>query len=218
MAIVQNPITGRSKNKFGTAVFTTQFGKNVMRTKPLEVRNPKTEGQVKQRNKFTITVDLVRNVLPLINEIYAGSLRKMSPFNKVTSINVKNAFAGEPPVLDHTKVALCDFEGSSVNSVTLLAQPNQAMDVSWDPGTSIQEELDSNISFVLFNCSSNKAVIYRDVAPRSDGYATVVAPVYWVGEMTALHILTIDVNQIVSREHMKLIKFKAGADASSVVQ
>ncbi len=218
MVIVQNPITGRSKKKFGTAVFTTQFGKNVMRTKPLEVKNPKTEGQVRQRNKFSTTVDLVRNVLPLINEIYAGSLRKMSPFNKVTSLIVKNAFSGDPPVLDHTKVTLCNFEGSSIKGVTLLAQPNQEMDISWDTGTINQEELDSNISFVLFNCSSNKAVIYRDVAPRSDGNATIVAPEYWVGDMTALHVLTIDVNQRVSNKHMKLIKFKAGADASSVVQ
>lgn len=218
MAIVQNPITGRSKKKFGTAVFSTQFGKNVMRTKPLEVKNPRSEGQVKQRNKFTITVDLVRNVLPLINEVYAGSLRKMSPFNKITSLIVKNAFTGEPPVLDHTKVALCHFEGSSVRNVTLLAQPNQVMEVSWEPGTNIQEELDSSLTFVLFNCTTNKAMIYRDVALRSDGFATIEAPDYWVGDMTALHILSIDVNQTVSNDYMKLIKFKAGADASSVVQ
>lgn len=83
MAIVQNPITGRTKKKFGTAVFSKQFGKNVMRSKPMEVKNPQTVGQVTQRNKFATTVDLVRQVLPLINKVYAGSLSKMSPFNKV---------------------------------------------------------------------------------------------------------------------------------------
>ena len=31
MAIVQNPITGRTKKKFGSAVFSKQFGKNTMR-------------------------------------------------------------------------------------------------------------------------------------------------------------------------------------------
>ena len=87
MAIVQNPITGRTKKKFGTAVFSKQFGKNVMRSKPIEVKNPQTEGQVTQRNKFATTVFLVKQVLPLINDVYAGSLRKMSPFNKITSIN-----------------------------------------------------------------------------------------------------------------------------------
>ena len=42
MAIVQNPITARTKKKFGNAVFSKQFGKNVMRSKPMEVKNPQT--------------------------------------------------------------------------------------------------------------------------------------------------------------------------------
>lgn len=218
MAIVQNPITGRSKKKFGTAVFSTQFGQNVMRTKPLEVKNPKSEGQVKQRNKFSITVALVRHVLPIINEAYAGSLKKMSPFNKVTSINVKNAFVGNPAVLDHTKVSLCDFIGSTVNNVTLTSLASQVMEVSWDPNTTEPEELASDLTFVLFNCTTNKGLIFRDVAPRTDGFATIVAPEDWVGDMTSLHIMTIDVNQKVSNNYMKLIKFKAGADSPSVVQ
>jgi hypothetical protein len=98
-----------------------------MRSKPMEVKNQQTVGQVTQRNKFATTVDLVRQVLPLINEIYAGSLRKMSPFNKITSINVRNAFVGDPPVLDHTKVILCEFEGSSVFNASLSAQPNKVI-------------------------------------------------------------------------------------------
>ncbi len=217
MAIVQNPITGRSKNKFGTAVFSKQYGKNTMRAKPLDVKNPKTAGQVKQRNKFSIVVELIRQVLPLINEVYAGSLKKMSPYNKVTSINVKTAFVGEPPVLDHTKVVLCDFNGSTVRNVTLTGQPAQVMDITWDPGTTEQEELDAPLTFVLFNCSTNEGVIYRDEALRSAGLASITAPPVWVGEQTALHILTTDVSKKVKGNTMRLIKFKAGADASSVV-
>ena len=217
MAIVQNPITGRTKKKFGTAVFSKQFGKNTMRTKPMDVKNPKTVGQVKQRTKFSTVVELVRQVLPLINEVYAGSLKKMSPFNKITSINVKNAFAGDPPVLDHTKVVLCHFEGSTVNNVTLTGQPAQVMDITWDPHTIEQQELDTYLSFVIFNCTSNLGMIYRDVALRSAGAASVTLPPSWVGDMTSLHVLTTDVNQKIKKDYMRLIKFKAGADPSSVV-
>lgn len=217
MAIVQNPITGRSRKKFGTAVFSKQYGKNTMRAKPLDVKNPKTVGQVKQRNKFSIVVEMIRQVLPLINEVYAGSLKKMSPYNKVTSINVKTAFVGEPPVLDHTKVILCDFNGSTVRNVTLTGQPAQVMDVVWDPNTTEQEELDAPLTFVLFNCGTNEGVIYRDVALRSAGLASITAPPLWVGDQTALHILTTDVSKKVRGKTMRLIKFKAGADASSVV-
>ena len=217
MAIVQNPITGRSRKKFGTAVFSKQYGKNTMRAKPLDVKNPKTVGQVKQQNKFSIVVEMIRQVLPLINEVYAGSLKRMSPYNKVTSINVKTAFVGEPPVLDHTKVVLCDFNGSTVNNVTLIGQVDQVMDITWDPNTNEQEELDTPLTIVLFNCSTNLGIIFRDVALRSAGVASVSVPPSWVGAMTSLHIVTTDVNQKVKKKTMNLIKFKAGADAASVV-
>ncbi len=217
MAIVQNPITGRTKNKFGTAVFSKNFGKNTMRSKPMDVKNPKTAGQVKQRTKFKTVVELIRQVLPLINEVYAGSLKKMSPFNKVTSINVKTAFVGEPPVLDHTKVVLCDFTGSSVDNVTLTGQAAQVMDITWDPGTTKQKELDAPLTFVLFNCGTNEGVIYRDVALRSAGLASITAPPLWVGEMTALHIVTTNVDDKVKKNNFSLIKFKAGDDPASVV-
>lgn len=217
MAIVQNPITGRTKKKFGTAVFSTQFGKNTMRTKPINVKNPKTDAQVKQRTKFTIVVDLIRQVLPLINEVYSGSLKNMSPYNKITSINVKNAFTGEPPVLDHTKIVLCHFEGSSVNNVVLTPQANQVIDIAWVANTNIQEELDALLTFIVFNCSTNQAMVFTDVAQRSDGIASITVNESWVGDMIALHVITTDEMQLVSGKTMRLIKYKAGADPSSTV-
>jgi len=62
MAIVQNPITGRTRNKFGTAVFSKQFGLNTMRTKPEGMKNPNTPAQATQRSKFLTVVYLIRQV------------------------------------------------------------------------------------------------------------------------------------------------------------
>jgi hypothetical protein len=218
MAIVQNPITGRTKKTFGTAVFSKQWGKNTMRAKALEVKNPRTEGQVKQRTKFSTTVTLVRQVIPLINEVYARSLKKMSPFNKITSINVKNAFVGEPPELDHTKVVLCDFMGSTVKNVTLTGEIDQVMDITWDPGTTNVDELASLLTFVLFNCVTNEAIFFRDVAARDAGLVSVIAPEEWVDDMTALHVMTTDFNQVLANAPKKILKYKAGADLSSIVK
>ncbi len=218
MAIVQNPITGRTKKAFGTAVFSKQFGNNTMRTKAMDVKNPRTEGQVKQRNKFSTIVDLIRQVLPLINEVYAGSLTKMSPYNKITSINVKNAFVGEPPVLDHTLVVLCDFVGSTVQNVTLTGQDDQVMDITWDPATVDADELASLLTFVIFNCDTNKAMIFTDVAARGVGSASVTVPSDWVGAQTALHVVTSDASQILAGKPKKIVKYKAGADLTSIVK
>lgn len=218
MAIVQNPITGRTRKAFGTAVFSKQFGQNTMRTKPAGVKNPNTIGQSTQRTKFSTIVGLIRQVLPLINSVYAGTLKKMSPFNKIVSINVKNAFAGDPPELDHTKVILCDFEGSTVRNVTLTAQPDQVMDVAWDPHTTNTDELSSPITLILINCTTNKVMLYPDVDFRSAGSATITAPADWVDNQTALHVFTVDYTQIVARNPKGIIKFQAGCDADSIVQ
>jgi len=218
MAIVQNPITGRTRKSFGTAVFSKSYGNNTMRSKAMDVRNPRTEGQMRQRNKFSITVELVRQVLPLINEVYAGSLTTMSPFNKITSINVKNAFVGEPPVLDHTKVVLCDFVSPSVVNVTLTGQDDQVMDITWDPGTTNADDLASSLTFVLFNCDTNQAIIFRDAALRSAGTASVTVPSDWVGAQTALHVLTSESAVLLAGKPRKDVKFKAGADLSSIVK
>jgi len=218
MAIVQNPITGRTRKMFGTAVFSKQFGKNTMRTKPAGVKNPNTIGQSTQRFKFSTIVGLIRQVLHLINLVYAGTLKKMSPFNKIVSINVKNAFTGYPPELDHTKVVLCDFDGSSVSNVVLTAQPDQVMDVSWDPNTTNPDELASTITLILINCTTNQVEQYPDIAIRSAGSASITAPSDWVGSMTALHVVTADYSQFIASRPKGIIKFKAGFDASSVVQ
>lgn len=218
MAIVQNPITGRTKKKFGTAVFSKQFGKNTMRSKPMDVKNPNTIGQATQRTKFSTIVNLIRQVLTLINSVYAGTLKNMSPFNKIVSINVKNAFTGDPPVLDHTKVILCDFEGSTVNNVTMTAQPNQVMDIAWEPNTTNPDELSTPLTLILINCITNKVMMFPDVDIRSAGATTITAPADWVGSQTALHVLTVDYSQILAGNPKGIIKYKAGCDADSIVQ
>ena len=86
MAIVQNPITGRTKKAFGSAVFAKQYGKNTMRTKPLEVKNPKTLKQKMQRSKFSLMVAIgtpfVQSdfafskaaIMELLNAVFAASI------------------------------------------------------------------------------------------------------------------------------------------------
>ena len=60
MAISQNPITGRMRQKMSNVVFSTVFSQNVVRSKPLTVRNPKTAAQIKHREYFTKVVQLCK--------------------------------------------------------------------------------------------------------------------------------------------------------------
>ena len=223
MAIVQNPITGRTRKKFGTAVFSKNYEQNTMRTKPMQVSNPRTEGQVRQRSKFAQTVDLIRQVLPIVNDAYSNTLKNMSPFNKIVSLNVKSIFTDGTNEIDYTKVQFCDNEGSSVRSVDMTCEDDQVINFLWEPNTSDQAELDAPVSIILVNCTKNKALNFADVAARSENAASVTAPIEWVGDVVAAYFSTTDLTTSAPKANgsvpaKKVIRFKAGADLAKNVK
>lgn len=87
MAIVQNPVTGRSKNAFANAIFTTILGKNVMRSKPLKVANPRTIAQQKTRKKISYLSEQAKALKNAIDIGYKKAALYMYPRNKFTSEN-----------------------------------------------------------------------------------------------------------------------------------
>lgn len=223
MAIVQNPITGRTRKKFGTAVFSKHYEQNTMRSKPLQVANPRTEGQVMQRSKFAQTVDLIRQVLPVVNDAYSNKLKNMSPFNKIVSLNAKNIFTEGTNEIDYTKVQFCDNEGSSVRNVEMTCEVDQVIGFLWEPNTTDLNELDAPVSLILVNCIKNKALNFANVAQRSESNASIIAPVEWVGDIVAAYFTTIDLTTSVPKADgsipvKKVIRFKAGAELTKTVK
>ena len=85
MAISQNPITGRMRQKMSNVVFSTVYSQNVVRSKPLTVRNPRTTGQVNHRDYFTKVVQLCK-ILKTVEGVAKRSSRtgrnpKMSAYS-----------------------------------------------------------------------------------------------------------------------------------------
>ena len=218
MAIVQNPLIGEIRKSFGNAVFYVRYGKIIMSAKPLNPKNPKTPAQLRQRSKMRTTIQFVRQVAPLLRLVYADILTDRSPFNKIVGINLKNAFTGNPPVLDHTKVVFCDVIGSTISGVEITARPNHIMEITWDPNTGNPDEMASLLTFILVNCTTNRVMVCRDLVSRNAGSVSMTVPSDWVGAMTALHVLTYDYSQIVLDKPQAIIKFHNGCDTGSTVQ
>ena len=223
MAIVQNPITGRTRKKFGTAVFSKHYDQNTMRSRAMQVSNPRTEGQVMQRSKFAKTVDLIRQVLPSVNDAYSGTLKNMSPFNKIVSINAKNSFVEGTNEIDYTKIQFCDNDGSSVRNVEMTCENDQVISFIWDANTTDQAELDEPVSIILVNCAKNKALNFPNAALRSANAASITAPIEWVGDVVAAYLNTTDFTTSNPKADgsiptKKVIKFKAGADLAKNVK
>lgn len=92
MAVVQNTLIGSSRGKVGGTVFTRQFGKNVLKSKPLSVYNPQSDKQKDQRVSLAKTVALYRSISSVVNQTFKSQAVGMSAFNAFTSKAKLNAF------------------------------------------------------------------------------------------------------------------------------
>lgn len=129
MAIVQNPVTGRSKNAFANAIFTTVLGQNVMRSKPLQVANPRTLPQRQARAKLAYLSEQAKKLKNALEIGFKKAASGMYPRNMYSSENyqtlsidndliitqglagvkIAKGSLGDAPVIDS---ATCDNAGN----------------------------------------------------------------------------------------------------------
>lgn len=140
MAVVQNPITGRSRNKFASAIFQTWKGKNVLRSKPLTVANPQSPAQKTQREKLKQMVKLYRLISGVIEIGYKSLAVGKSEYNAFASEVLKNAFEGETVetvslVEEDIRVAKGTITPTPILAVT---QDNTDFTATWDENAPLQ--------------------------------------------------------------------------------
>ena len=151
MAVVQNPITGRTRQSFSTATFTKVYRQNVMRSKPSQVANPRTISQTSQRAAFANVLTALKNLLPLIQIGFKNFQTKMAPFSFASKRSLKEAVSGAAGsrVVDFTKLSISD---GRLTPLTLVGK-------SYTPGTGILNiEFNSNIKNDYDSATDNIAI------------------------------------------------------------
>jgi len=182
MAIVQNPITGRTKKKFGTAVFAKQFGKNTMRTKPIEVANPRTLKQREQRAKFSLMVELSRYILSFIRIGFKQVAIGMSEFNSFMKTNIKEVITGAYPAytIDFTKLVVS--KGNKVN-------------ITWDENSGYGDALATDKAMILIINDTKKGVKADTTSrTREELFSLIEVPTSWIGDVVHVYLAFSDEN------------------------
>lgn len=121
MAIVQNPVTGRSKNAFANAIFTTLLGKNVMRSKPLQVANPQTIPQQKARKKITFLSEQGKDLKNVLEIGYKKAATGMYPRNMFTKENYSTVAVDNNLAVTQTVANVKISKGSLGDAPTITA-------------------------------------------------------------------------------------------------
>lgn len=185
MAIVQNPITGRSRGKFATAVFSKQFGKNTMRSKAIQVSNPRTQLQREQRSKFSLMVELSRMFLPFLKTSFKQAAVGMSQFNMFMKINIQNVISGTYPDYEIDFAQLKVSKGTLTGTETggALAVAAHKVNLSWSDNTGVGDALATDKVLALIINYDRKAVV-QDLGSktRTDLALSLTVPADWAGD------------------------------------
>lgn len=172
----QNPLIGRSSQKFGTAIFQTWKGINVVRSKPLEVANPRSPGQRTQRNRLTAIVKFYRPAAAAVQLGYIEQAIRKSEYNAFVSENIITATTvATPDSVSINPSAIIISQGSLGKPVTGSAVENAGdVDLTWDPALVFGSDSDTDqLQVVQYNASTSETRVNTNVADRSSGSASV---------------------------------------------
>ncbi len=195
MAIVQNPITGRTKKKFASAVFSKQFGKNTMRSKPIEVKNPKTPDQVNQRNKFSLMIALSRMILGMLRVSFQNMAQSMSAFNAFVASNIKTAITGAPGSYEIDYSLLVVAKGPLTKTLHFTAGNDLASKVkrTWTPPIDPLDPANGDLLYAAsFNEDKKEWFFGVTATTRATGTDEQTVPASWTGD--TVHVYSFFVN------------------------
>ena len=176
MAIVQNPLTGRSSGKFAGAIFQTYFGKNVMRSKPLLVYNPKSDAQVQGRSGFAFVQRFITKNLQIFRNTCQALPVNQSVYIACMSYYLQNVLQGIYPAyyfasnsmlfsygnLPGISIVNYDYEGGS--EITLNLSSAEATNPAYEH---------NQIQVVVYNSTTGNVQYFKTETERKDLAVTI---------------------------------------------
>ena len=189
MGKISQGILGGLSGKVGNVVGGNWKGIDYIRIKPTSVANPRTEGQVNQRNKFTVTLEYLQANKDFIKIGYKSYAIKKTEFNAAMSYVLGNAIIGTSPNfnVDYTKALLSRGSLSSAlnGSVNLATAGEVTFD--WDDNsTDGNANATDKAMVVAYNPGKKESIYILDGADRSAGAQVLTIPASYSGDTIQL--------------------------------
>lgn len=192
MAVVQNPITGRTRKSFSTATFTKIFNQNVMRSKPTQVANPKTLNQTSQRTAFKNCVQFTKEVLAAVKLgfKYVGS--EMSPYSYSLKENQNIAVTGVAGSRVFDKTKFIASKGSLLGldfDNTFIADDTGDVTLTWLPQSNGPDcDQGDLVQVIAYHETTGYVAYFKDKCQRQqEDIGVLQLPV--VADMSKYHLI-----------------------------
>jgi hypothetical protein len=189
MGKISQGILGGLSGKVGNVIGGSWKGIDYIRIKPSSVANPRTEGQVNQRNRFTVTLEFLQAIQPFIKQGYKSLAIRKTEFNAAMSYILNNAVTGVAPnfSVNYTD-ALVSRGGLSgvLNGTTDLSVAGEVTFGWQDNSDEGNANTTDKAMLLVYNPSKKESISVIDGNLRTAGSETVVIPNTYAGDTVEL--------------------------------
>jgi hypothetical protein len=191
MGKITQGILGGLSGKVGNIIGGSWKGIDYIRIKPSSVANPRTEGQVNQRNKFSATLEYLQPNKAFLKIGYKSFATKKTEFNAAMSYVLNNAVGGVAPnfTVDYANALLSRGSlSTALNATTDLVTAGQ-VSFAWDDNSLEGNANATDKAMVLvYNPSKKESMYVLDGAIRTTGSQIVNIPGTYAGDTVELFI------------------------------
>jgi len=197
MGKIGQGILGGLSGKVGNVIGGSWKGIDYLRIKPTSVANPRTTGQVNQRNKFTVTLEFLQPNLAFIQKGYKNYAIKKTQFNAAMSYVLNNAITGTEPnfIVDYSTALLSRGVLSGVlNPNSNLATPGEVT-FTWDDNSAEGNANTTDKAMLLvYNPSKKESISQLEGVNRTVGTESIIIPSTYAGDTVELFMAFISVD------------------------
>ncbi|WP_288955762.1 DUF6266 family protein [uncultured Polaribacter sp.] len=191
MGKISQGILGGLSGKVGNVIGGNWKGIDYLRIKPSSVANPRTEGQVNQRNKFTITLEYLQANKDFIKIGYKAFATKKTEFNAAMSYVLNNAVAGSAPnfTIDYSLALLSRGNLSDPLNPTVDYSNAGTVSFNWTDNSTDGNANATDKSMVLvYNPQKRESIYILDGADRTVGVQDITIPNSYSGDTVHFYI------------------------------
>lgn len=157
MGVIKQGILGGFSNKVGAVVGSSWKGIAVMKSKPISVANPRTTGQVNQRNKMKGLTQFLSPILadwikPLVDRFAV----RQSGFNLLTSLNIPFTNNDGTPNFNSLILSKGKLSTPIIGSISAVSSTNY-ITVAWSTDLNNQFDSESDIIYIgVYNATKSE--------------------------------------------------------------
>jgi len=161
------------RQKMSNVVFSTVFNQNVVRSKPLTVRNPRTTGQVNHRDYFSKVVQLCKILIKVEGIAKRSSRTGRNPKMSAYSYLIKAFMNAE----DRTSAPYkpiwqnVDLGPGEIGPVEFTGSLSSGeLSLSWNPASlPINAKITDKLVYVIVDFATMEIYIEKGITERTNG-------------------------------------------------